>query len=122
VSLAAERIEDPEKIPRCPRCGGPVMLNVRGGDWFIEDPYVPQGRRFADWLQGTSAGRLLVLDVGTGVIRWPVERITADHPRATLVRVNLHHPATPAALGARAIGIASTGAALWAALSARTAA
>lgn len=121
VDLRTERLDDPALHPRCPRCGGPVMLNVRGGDWFIEEPYEPQGERFVRWLQGTAGGRLLVLDVGTGfntptVIRWPAESIVADHPQAHLVRVNLHHPAAAAALGERALGIASTGAALWRAL------
>ncbi len=121
VDLVTERIDDPAAIPRCPRCGGPVVLNVRGGDWFVESPYAPRGARFAERLEGAASGRLLVVDVGSGyntpgVIRWPAERIVADHPRANLVRVNLAHPATPVALGDRGLGVASTGLALWRAL------
>jgi NAD-dependent SIR2 family protein deacetylase len=126
IDLATETITDPARIPRCPRCGGAVMLNVRGGDWFVEAPYEPQAERFGAWLAGAARGRLVVLDVGTGyntpgVVRWPAERIVADHPRAHLVRVNLRHPATPLALGDRGLGVASTGLALWRALAARRA-
>lgn len=124
VDLATERLEDPALLPRCPRCGGQAMMNVRGGDWFIEAPYEPQGERFAQWLGQARAGRLLVLDVGTGfntpvVIRWPAEQITRHHPDAFLVRVNLGHPQVPRELGPRAMGIASAGAPLWARLRGR---
>ena len=121
VDLATERLHDPALHPRCARCGSVAMMNVRGGDWFIETPYEPQGRRFATWLGGAQRGRLLVLDVGTGfntpsVIRWPAEQIVARHPDAHLVRVNLHHPEVPRELGDRALSLRTTGAALWAAL------
>ena len=26
-------------VPKCRRCGGPTFGNVRGGDWFIHEPY-----------------------------------------------------------------------------------
>jgi NAD-dependent SIR2 family protein deacetylase len=121
VDLATETLRDPALHPRCPRCGGAAMMNVRGGDWFIETPYAPQGERFAAWLGEARRGRLLVLDVGTGfntpgVIRWPAEQITARHREAHLVRVNLHHAAVPPELGDRATSVPATGAALWAAL------
>jgi NAD-dependent SIR2 family protein deacetylase len=121
VDLHTETLNDPALHPACPRCGGVAMMNVRGGDWFLDTPYEPQGRRFAAWLDAARRGRLLVLDIGTGfntpgVIRWPAEQITARHPDAHLVRVNLHHPAVPRELGERALSVPVSGAALWAAL------
>ena len=38
-------LTDRSAVPRCPRCGGDMMLNVRGGSWFVEKPYESQGRR-----------------------------------------------------------------------------
>lgn len=121
VDLATEELTSPSLIPRCPRCGGEAMMNVRGGDWFIEEPYVEPGERFSAWLKQAQRGRLVVLDVGTGfntpsVIRWPAERIVERHPDAFLVRVNKHHPEVPPALRGRALGIASEGAPLWSAM------
>jgi NAD-dependent SIR2 family protein deacetylase len=117
VDLRTEELSDPALIPACPRCGGEAMLNVRGGDWFVETPYLVQGERFDQWLSKVE-GDLLILDVGTGfntpsVIRWPAERITAAHPRANLVRINPLRPEVPAQLGNRALGIPASGAALW---------
>lgn len=124
VDLAREELTDPTLVPRCPRCGGKAMLNVRGGDWFLETPYLPQGERFDRWLAQAGSGRLVVLDVGTGfntpvVIRWPAEQITARHRDAHLVRVNLRHPEVPWELGERALGLAVPGGPLLAALGAR---
>lgn len=121
VDLATEELTDAALVPRCPRCGGPVMMNVRGGDWFLEAPYEPQRERFMRWLNEAQRGTLLVLCVGTGfntpgVIRWPAEQVALGHPRGTLVRVNKHHPEVPRELGERGRGIASDGAALWASL------
>lgn len=105
---------DPALVPRCPRCGGEVFLNVRGGDWFVERHYLEEGARLERWLAGARGGRLVVLDVGTGfstpsVIRWPVERLVASHPDAHLIRVNPVHPQVPRALGAAATPLAVSG-------------
>ncbi len=118
VDLPTEELTDPSLIPHCPRCGGPAMLNVRGGDWFVERPYQAQGQAFAEWWAQAQSGRLLVLDVGSGfntpsVVRWPAEQLAARHPQGRLLRVNRHHPQVPAQLGARAVGVAASGAELW---------
>lgn len=121
VDLATEELREPALWPRCPRCSGAAMMNVRGGDWFIETPFEPQRERFTAWLTGAQAGRLLVLDVGTGfntpgVVRWPAERIAARARDGHLVRVNKHHPEVPRAPRGRMLGLACDGRTLWEAL------
>ena len=32
IDSETQEVIDPEVIPRCPDCGGPVLMNVRGGD------------------------------------------------------------------------------------------
>jgi NAD-dependent SIR2 family protein deacetylase len=123
INLQTEELTDPSLIPQCPSCGRAAMMNVRGGDWFIEQPYQAQAERFRAWLAQTQGGRLLVLDVGTGfntpsVIRWPCERLANQHPSANMVRVNVGHPELPPELGANAFGIADSGAALFGAMTA----
>ncbi len=111
IDLNTGELTDPAVVPRCPRCGGDMMLNVRGGDWFVERPYEPQWLRFKEWLGKAAAGRLAILEMGAGfntpsVIRWPCERIAARHPNAHLIRINLHHPTTHPSLNGRATSIA----------------
>ena len=113
IDADTQEVADPECIPRCIRCGGDVFLNVRGGDWFIEEPYHPQRERWRAWFGGISAtDRLLLVDIGTGfntpsVVRWPMERIALRDPAARLVRINLHHADLPRALGPRGLSVAA---------------
>jgi NAD-dependent SIR2 family protein deacetylase len=93
-------ITDPQAIPYCPNCGGPIFINVRGGDWFIDDPYEAQKTRYMKWVQETRHGRLLILEFGVGfntpaVVRWPMEQITYSHSNANLVRINSQYPQIP---------------------------
>lgn len=110
IDRATQEITDPSVIPHCRHCGGPVMMNVRGGDWFIEEPYLEQRGRFVEWVNNSVNGSLLILEFGSGfntpgVIRWPMERIAYQHPNAHLVRVNRDYPQAPAELGEKAITI-----------------
>ena len=110
VDPDTQEVSDPHVIPQCPHCGGAVFLNVRGGNWFIEDPYVEQAERFTEWVQGTSESRLLVIEIGAGfntpvVVRWPMERIVDNHPKAHLVRVNVNQPQVPREIAKRSISL-----------------
>ena len=110
IDPASQEVADPDCIPRCLRCGGHVFFNVRGGAWFIEEPYYPQMERWRAWLGGKSNERLLLFDIGSGyntpgVVRWPMEQIAAHVPTARLVRINLHDARVPTALGPRAISV-----------------
>jgi NAD-dependent SIR2 family protein deacetylase len=103
-------ITDPDAVPSCPNCGGPVFMNVRGGNWFIDDPDEGQKARYIDWLQETLEARLLILEFGVGfntpgVVRWPMEQITYSHPDATLVRVNSQRPQVPEEIAERSISL-----------------
>lgn len=104
-------VADPDVIPSCPRCGGPVFMNVRLDASFSGEPYRVQRERANAWLAGVGAERLLVLEIGAGfntpsVVRWPMERIAEALPQARFVRMNLADPAVPPALGGRALGLA----------------
>lgn len=110
VDPGTQETTDPNVIPHCPHCGGSVFLNVRAGQWFVEDPYVGQAERFTEWVQSSQASRLLVIEVGAGfntpvVVRWPMERIVNNHPKAHLVRVNLDHPQVPQEIAEKSISL-----------------
>lgn len=96
-------------IPTCPHCGGKAFMNVRGGNWFIEDVYNKR-RAFSSWLNSTRGHKLTIIEIGVGfntpsVLRWPMEQITESNPNASLIRVNLEHPETPEEISDRSINI-----------------
>ena len=106
----SQEVTDPECVPRCIRCGGNVFFNVRGGRWFVEEPYYPQMERWRAWVAGTSNEQLLLMDIGSGyntpgVIRWPMEQMALHVPTARLVRINLHDARVPRALMDRGMSL-----------------
>ncbi|HEX7308000.1 hypothetical protein [Lentzea sp.] len=93
-------------VPSCPRCGGPVFLNVHKGPEYVPDHYRPAGRRLRDWL----ADDVLVIEIGAGwstpaVIRRPVEQVVRALPGARLVRINRDHAEVPGDLAGRALSL-----------------
>ncbi|WP_143466996.1 hypothetical protein [Lentzea kentuckyensis] len=108
AALATYDVESGEvsAIPSCPRCGGPVFLNVHKGPEYVPDHYLPDGQRLREWLGGD--GRLLVVEIGAGfntpsVIRWPVESLVRGMPGARLVRINRDDAEVPSDLDALAV-------------------
>lgn len=114
-----------DAVPRCPRCGGEVYLNLNGGGWYVNDHFRPGLAAAEQWIAtATGHGRVVVLDLGTGfstptVIRWPLERIAAGLPNARFIRVNRDHSEVPLALVDRAASIAADAASAIAALGSR---
>ena len=108
VDPQTQEVTDPNAIPKCPNCDGPVFMNVRAGHWFITEPYTAQAKQFESWMSRARQYRLLIVELGAGfntpgVIRWPIERIVYTHPRAHLVRVNLQFPQVPSEIAKRSI-------------------
>lgn len=96
-------------IPKCPHCQGPVFLNVRGGNWFIEDVF-NRKQAFTTWLQSTKRSKLVILEIGVGfntpsVLRWPMESLTYSNPLSHLVRINMEHAEVPDEIVDRSISI-----------------
>ncbi|KAJ3136389.1 hypothetical protein HK101_004011 [Irineochytrium annulatum] len=104
IDAETQEITNPDVIPRCRSCGGAVMMNVRGGRWFLENVQDEQRGRFEAWVEGVMAEvragkKLVVLEVGAGfntpsVLRFPNEAL-AEEEGVTLVRVNRDHPEGP---------------------------
>ncbi|MNY11847.1 hypothetical protein D3C86_1448970 [compost metagenome] len=101
-----------------------MFLNVRGGSWFVEEPYEALSEQFGDWLDDAWGAPLLLLEIGAGfntpgVIRWPMEQVAQGHPDAHLLRVNPDHPQVPHELSGRATSVRAGGLAFVEALHAR---
>lgn len=84
-----------ELIPRCPRCGRPMTMNLRCDDTFVQDEgWYAAARRYEDFLRQHRNGRILLLELGVGgntpgIIKVPFLRLAAQNPRATYACLNL---------------------------------
>jgi len=108
IDHRTQEVTDPSVIPRCPNCGGPVFMNVRGGDWFIDEPYLDQAEKYHAWVESKKESHVVLIEIGAGFntpvwIRWPMEEITYQYPAAKLIRINLLQPDTPSEIAAKSI-------------------
>ena len=84
-----------ELIPRCPRCGEEMTTNLRVDNRFVQDDgWMAAAGRYQDFLERTSRGRVLHLELGVGmntpsIIKFPFWRRVFDNPEATYACVAL---------------------------------
>jgi len=90
-----------ELIPRCPKCGRPMTVNLRCDDTFVQDEgwYAAQGR-YHDFLRRHQTGKIVYLELGVGmntpgIIKYPFWQLTAANPQATYVCANLTQAGCP---------------------------
>lgn len=98
-----------ELIPRCPKCGKPMAMNLRCDGAFVEDDgWRAAAGRYRDFLHRHGRGRVVYLELGVGyntpgIIKYPFWRMTAQNPDAVYVCVNRDDCSAPKELGARAV-------------------
>ncbi|MGN1019516.1 MAG: SIR2 family NAD-dependent protein deacylase [Aristaeellaceae bacterium] len=96
-------------IPRCPRCGAPMTMNLRSDDTFVQDEgWYAALARYQAFAEKHRSGRVLYLELGVGdntpgIIKYPFWQATLDNPHALYACVNRGQAWAPQALAARAI-------------------
>lgn len=81
-------------IPKCPKCGGKVVVNVRINDDFVEDDIFIDGNyNYASFLSTAKRSSVLFLELGVGfntpsIIKYPFWFMTRDFLSATYCIVN----------------------------------
>ena len=84
-----------EFIPRCPVCGGPMKVNLRADETFVEDEgWHAASERYTEFIRRHKDGKVLFLDLGSGgntpvIFKIPFIRWTMQNPNATYATVNL---------------------------------
>ncbi|MGN0287446.1 MAG: SIR2 family NAD-dependent protein deacylase [Atopobiaceae bacterium] len=96
-------------LPRCPRCGEPMVPNLRSDDAFVEDEgWHVAARRYDEFLRKHRHDRVVLLEVGVGgntpvIIKYPFWRLTNQNRHATYVQLNKGEVLAPSQLDQRSI-------------------
>ena len=84
-------------IPSCPVCGGPMDVNLRKDDKFVQDEYwYKQHKAYVDFINKAKYDKTVLLEFGVGfntpgIIRFPFESMTSKINKWNLVRFNKSH-------------------------------
>lgn len=100
-------------VLKCPICGGPMTMNLRCDQYFVQDEAWYQAeKRFGDFLNEAlkSQKNLLLLELGVGfntptIIRFPFEKLVKENKQVNLIRLNLNEAVIPESIEQQAVGI-----------------
>lgn len=102
-----------ELIPKCPRCGKPLMMNLRSDDKFVEDEgWLKAAKRYETFLRTNQNKKILFLELGVGyntpaIIKYPFWQMTADNPKSTYACINYGKAVCPSEIEEQSICIDS---------------
>lgn len=98
-----------ELIPRCPKCGRPMTVNLRCDNTFVQDDgwYAAQ-RRYQDFLRRHQKGNVVYLELGVGmntpgIIKYPFWKMTGSNPESTYICLNVRDTEIPLEIRNRSI-------------------
>lgn len=98
-------------IPKCPKCGKPLTMNLRADDKFVEDEgWLKAAEQYESFLRTRKDQKILFLELGVGyntpvIIKYPFWQMTAKNPKAVYACINLGESFFPKAIAKQTIGI-----------------
>ena len=98
-------------IPVCPDDGGPVSMNLRADETFVEDEgWHDAADRYAGFLQSHEGKHVLFLELGVGgntpmIIKFPFWAMTAENPDAVYACLNYEQAVCPMRIRAQSVCI-----------------
>ena len=98
-----------ELLPRCPRCGKPMSMNLRADDTFVQDEgWYAAARRYEDFIRRHSGGAVLYLELGVGmntpgIIKYPFWQQVYKNPKAYYICINRGQAYTPQEIEKRSL-------------------
>lgn len=90
-----------ELIPKCPKCGKPMTMNLRSDDKFVEDEgWHRAAERYDDFLRKHEGKHILFLELGVGyntpvIIKYPFWKMTVQNPNAVYACLNFGEAYAP---------------------------
>ena len=100
-----------ELIPKCPKCGKPMTMNLRSDDKFVEDEgWHRAAEHYDNFLQAHSGQHILFLELGVGyntpvIIKYPFWKMTAQNPKAVYACLNYGEAYAPDEIAKQSICI-----------------
>ena len=100
-----------ELIPRCPRCGKPLTMNLRSDEKFVQDEgWYRAAGRYEDYLRRHQRGKILCLELGVGyntpaIIKYPFWKMTLRNRQAVYACINRGQAFVPRELQRQAVCI-----------------
>lgn len=98
-------------VPKCPVCGGPMDMNLRKDQYFVQDEdWYDAEERFGDFLTEAIDKKLVLIELGVGfntptIIKFPFEKLVREHKNIKMIRLNLNQAFVPADISDRIVGI-----------------
>ncbi len=83
-----------ELIPKCPKCGKPMSMNLRCDDTFVEDVgWHKSAENYSEFLKAHDNQHILFLELGVGmntpsIIKFPFWRMTQSNKKAIYACIN----------------------------------
>ena len=97
------KMEVPEElIPRCPKCGKPMSMNLRADNTFVEDDgWYRAAEKYRLFLQRHEDRKTLFIELGVGyntpgIIKYPFWQMTGTWPQAEYICLNYGDAYAPA--------------------------
>ena len=90
-----------ELIPKCPKCGKLMTMNLRSDDKFVEDEgWHRAAERYEAFLQAHEGQHILFLELGVGyntpvIIKYPFWKMTVKNPNAVYACLNFGEAYAP---------------------------
>ncbi|MDE6579530.1 MAG: Sir2 silent information regulator family NAD-dependent deacetylase, partial [Ruminiclostridium sp.] len=101
----------PELVPKCPKCGAPMTMNLRCDDSFVQDEgWYAAANRYEDFLRRHENCHILFLELGVGmntpvIIKYPFWKMTAKNPKSVYSCINFGEAFCPSETESRSICI-----------------
>lgn len=98
-------------LPRCPKCGKPMTVNLRSDGKFVEDDgWREADKRYEKFLSDNKDKKILFLELGVGfntpvIIKYPFMGLTRKYKNAFYACVNKGEAYIPPEIESRAVGI-----------------
>ena len=83
-----------ELVPRCPKCGRPMTMNLRADETFVQDEgWYRAAERYEEFLRRHENLHILFLELGVGyntpaIIKYPFWQMTAKNSKAVYACLN----------------------------------